>query len=271
MGRRLVAVLALARIHAAITAAVLVLLGAHLSQVRDGATLTLLALVVALATAGGNALNDVHDHAIDRINRPDRPLPAGAIGVHAATILAWSALAGALAGATLLSCWCVAIAAANVLLLVAYGRWSKRLGTAKAGVVAYLVGSAVLFGALTPERIGLAVATLAACAALATAAREILKDVEDLPGDAAAGARTLPIAIGPGRARLVAGAATAAAVALGLVPWFAGIGGDGYAAGIAAGAVVLALGIADRDAGRAQRLVMAGSVIEMAAFYFGLG
>lgn len=43
----------------------------------DPTELILAVLVVALVDAGGNAINDVYDVEIDRINKPDRPIPRG--------------------------------------------------------------------------------------------------------------------------------------------------------------------------------------------------
>ncbi|MGE0725793.1 MAG: UbiA family prenyltransferase [Alphaproteobacteria bacterium] len=264
------AALRLVRVHAALTAGILALLGADLAGTTgDGAVAALVFLVAAAATAGGNALNDVHDRAIDAVNRPDRPIPSGAISPGAGRAIAVGAFAIAVAGSARLSTWCLALAVANVALLVLYARRSKTLGAAKTAVVGYLVGSAVLFGAVDPDRITLPVAILAACAALATAAREIVKDVEDMAGDRAAGARTLPVAIGARTSRRIADGAILLAVALALVPWIAGAMGLWFPAWIAAGAAVLAVAVATADPRRAQHLVMAGSLIEMAAFHFG--
>lgn len=268
-----VAVARLVRVHAVLTAAALALLGARLAVgVTPPAALLLIALTVALATAGGNALNDVHDREIDAVNRRDRPIPSGAITARAATVVAAGCLALAVLCAAALSPWCLAICVANVALLVAYARNSKRLGAGKGLIVGWLVGSAVLFGARSPGQVDPTLATLAACALLATFAREALKDVEDLEGDRRFGGRTLPIAIGVGPTRALAGAALALAVALSSVPWLTGAAGTVYAVLAAAGAAVFALALpAARSARTAQRLVMAGSVVEMAAFFFGAG
>ncbi|MCC7272477.1 MAG: UbiA family prenyltransferase [Alphaproteobacteria bacterium] len=266
----MLALLRLVRIHAAATAAALALLGARLAaSPTEPVTLVLVAVTVALATAGGNALNDVHDREIDAVNRADRPIPSGAIGVIPATVTAVASLLLAILGAALLSPWCLAICLVNCGLLAAYARFSKRLGAAKSVIVGGLVGSAVLYGAVRPERVTLAMTALAACAVLATVAREIVKDVEDIAGDRAAGARTLPIVIGARRSRRIADAALVLAVAVAFVPLLAGIVNDRYLPGVLLGGAVLGIAMATRDPGRAQRLVMAGSVIEMAAFYLG--
>ena len=44
----------------------------------------LLMAVVVLITAAGNVINDYYDAEIDKINRPERPIPSGAVGRDAA-------------------------------------------------------------------------------------------------------------------------------------------------------------------------------------------
>ncbi len=51
----------------------------------------------ALTYAGGIVLNDVFDYEIDRVERPNRPLPSGQIGRRFAWILGIALLAGGLA------------------------------------------------------------------------------------------------------------------------------------------------------------------------------
>src|SRR3954464_2034741 len=54
-------------------------------------------LAMALLAAAGNMHNDVIDLPIDRINRPDRPLPSGRISPRAALAVASITFAAALA------------------------------------------------------------------------------------------------------------------------------------------------------------------------------
>lgn len=261
--------LRLIRAPAVVMAVLLTLLGAHLAGPGgDPFALAMAALAVASATAGGNALNDVHDWEIDRINRADRPIPSGAIGRPAARRLAWAAFTLAVACAGLASPWCFAVCLVNCGLLVGYARHSKSLGLAKGVLVAYLVGSATLFGILDPFRVPGTALVLALCAALATLGREILKDIEDLAGDRAIGARTLPIAIGPPASRWIAGLALVLAVALSFLPWWLAATPvpPSALATLLAGGLVLVTASGVVDAGRAQRLVMLGSAIEMVAF-----
>lgn len=265
-----VPLLSLVRAHACATAAVLALLGAFLAGEPAGSPALLpVATAVFLVTAGGNSLNDACDTGPDRVNRRGRPIPSGALSQRTAVAVgALCLVAGAIAG-TRLTPWCSAICLSNVLLVVAYARWSKRLGLAKDLLVGYLVGSTVLFGALEPDRVDAPVAALAACAALATAARELLKDVEDLPGDRAAGARTLPIAIGERKSEALSYLLLFSAVALAFAPPVTRALGTTYAAVAAAGALAFVLSWASKRPRTKQVLVMAGSVVEMAAFWAG--
>ncbi|RMF31346.1 MAG: hypothetical protein D6765_01890 [Bacteroidetes bacterium] len=99
-----------------------------------------------------------------------------------------------------------------VALLWVYARWLKRMpfwgnllvSLFCAGVVALLwlaeTEGIARLRALAPERAALLQVVFWAFAALAFLAnlfREIVKDLEDLEGDAAAGARTLPVVWGP--------------------------------------------------------------------------
>ena len=261
------AALRLVRVSAVGMSALLTLLGAHLAGTDDDLpTMLLAAAAVAFATGGGNALNDVHDWQADRVNRGDRPIPSGAIGLGPARKVAHLGLLAAAICSAFLSLWCMAICLANCGLLIVYARHSKRLGPLKGAIVGYLVGSAVLFGALAPARVDAVLLTLAVCAGLATLAREIVKDIEDIAGDRSVGACTMPIRFGIPASRRVADLALVLAVVLSFLPWAAGTLGPAAFAMLIAGGAVLGLSLAVPDAARAQRLIMAGSAVEMVAF-----
>ena len=63
----------------------------------------------AAFTAGGNALNDVYDRETDRVNHPERPLPAGEVNVAAAKSFVVSAFTIAASLAVFASVWAFAI------------------------------------------------------------------------------------------------------------------------------------------------------------------
>lgn len=180
----------------------------------------LLTAAVSAALIGGaaNSLNDACDVEIDRINRPDRPLPAGMVSPRAAKLL-WggcSALGVALSG--WLSVLHVVLATASVLLLGWYNLRLKRTVLWGNLVVALVVALAIVYGGMAVGD-GLPALTGAAFAFLTTLAREVVKDAEDVAGDAAAGARTLPVVAGLPLALRLATAVLLLTVALTPLPY----------------------------------------------------
>ena len=148
-----------------------------------------------LLTAAGNALNDVFDVSIDKVNKPDRAIVSGAVTLRQAVIavvllsvtgLAFSAIAGSLT---------FSIAAVSSLAIFAYNAGLKRVPLAGNLVVGLLTGAAFFFGASVTGNIDTAVFP-AILSCFFNWAREILKDVEDVEGDRAAGIRTFPIIAG---------------------------------------------------------------------------
>jgi len=154
-----------------------------------------LSLGVFFLVAFANAHNDIIDFETDRINRPKRPLPSGYIKLKTANIIA-------------IKCVCLAIilglvsgfefallfAAVGALSLV-YNKFLKGLPLAGNFAVALLTTTPIVipivkFG-LQPE-----LYYLAFFAFILTMAREITKDIEDIPGDSAIGLKTFPVLLG---------------------------------------------------------------------------
>jgi geranylgeranylglycerol-phosphate geranylgeranyltransferase len=163
-------------------------------------------LVVFLITGAGNAINDYFDIEIDRINKPERPIPSGKIGLRTALYFSLALFAiGTLLAATI-NFACGAIAFVNSLLLIYYASTLKRTALLGNIAVGYLTGSTFLFGgAVFFEQGGIeGVIILFLLASLATIAREIVKDIEDIEGDKEDGACTLPILIGAKKAAYIA-------------------------------------------------------------------
>jgi len=190
-------------------------------------TLCLAALSAALVAAGGNAVNDAFDAEIDSLNRPARPIPSGRAGVVEA-YLSGSALMAVGIGLGFALGWrlgCVAAAVSG--LLWGYSSRLKRVILAGNAVVALCGGAAFIYGALAVHN-PVPGAIPALFAFLIHLGREIVKDVEDLSGDRARGARTLPIAVGSRKALKIAAAALLLLAILTPLPHNLGIFGTGY-------------------------------------------
>ena len=174
---------------------------------------------VFLITGAGNAINDYFDADIDAINKPMRPIPSGRVSRNAALYLSLSLFGIGIVLAYTINAICFAIALANSLLLIVYARNLKRTALVGNVSVGYLTGSTFLFGGALFEISGIfRTSGLFALAMLATIAREIAKDIEDIDGDSAMGLDTLPIRIGSRRACYVVSAFGMVAVLLSPIP-----------------------------------------------------
>lgn len=149
---------------------------------------------VALITAAGNVINDYFDLEIDRVNRPDRPIPSGKVTLPAARAFAVTLFLAGILVCLMTSALCIAIAIVNALLLIVYAARLKRTPLYGNITVSYLAASMFLFGGALNGVPGIVqVMPFAAMTFFAMMARELVKDAEDVEGDRASGAATLPI------------------------------------------------------------------------------
>jgi geranylgeranylglycerol-phosphate geranylgeranyltransferase len=142
-------------------------------------------------------INDYCDAAIDAINRPDRPIPSGKVTRMAARGFSVMLFLGGILVSLFTSPLCIAIAIFNTFLLVAYAANLKSTPFFGNATVSYLAASMFLFGGALSGTEGLIrVLPVAVITFFAMLSRELIKDAEDVKGDAAGGASTLPILIG---------------------------------------------------------------------------
>ncbi len=163
------------------------------------------ALMAAVLNAASNALNQIYDLDIDRINKPTRPLPSGRLTLRQAWVFTWVTYAVALWLAWLVApggrheCfWIVLIATVITFLYSAPPFRTKRLGiwanvtiAIPRGVLLKVAGwSAVktIFG-VEPWYIG-------AIFGLFLLGASTTKDFADIEGDRRGGCMTLPIQFG---------------------------------------------------------------------------
>ncbi len=192
----------------------------------------LAALSAALIAGAGNAFNDVVDLEIDRINRPRRPLPSGRLSRGAALAESLLLAAGGQGIALWLGPAFSAIALAVISLLLLYNLSLKRRPLWGNLLVSGVAAAAFIYGALAAGSLGRSWIP-AGFAFLFHLGREILKDLEDVEGDRAAGARTLPLCLGMRASARLSAALFLLLIAFTLFPWMLGIYGWGYLALVA--------------------------------------
>lgn len=203
--------------------------------------LVLAALSGVALGAAGNAVNDLHDVAADRINRRagERPLAAGRLGPGAARATVVAAALLGLAAAGLVGGAQVATAAAALAVMAGYSTVLKPHGWPGNVAVAAVSGLPLAYGALAVGRPG-AGAVPWLVAGWLHLVREVVKDVDDAPGDRAIGRRTLPVRIGrAGALRVATGLAVMFLPVSAGVPWAAGYGWAYFAIATPAWAVVI--------------------------------
>jgi 4-hydroxybenzoate polyprenyltransferase len=185
------------------------------AEPRDSWTLDLVgytligALMAAILNAGNNALNQIYDLEIDRVNKPQRPLPSGRLSMHEAWVFTCITYALALLLAWLVApggrheCFWIVVVATVATVIYSCpplrtkqrGIWANVTIAIPRGVLLKVAGwSCVKTAAgLEPWFIG-------SIFGLFLLGASTTKDFADMEGDARGGCRTLPIVYGVRRA-----------------------------------------------------------------------
>ena len=164
------------------------LLSTYIGYAFAGTTIIYLDVIIAvivtfLIFSGGNVINDYFDVEVDKINRPNRPIPSGKISKKRAynLAIAFFLIAGGLS--TLLNAYAIIIVWVNIFFVYLYSKIKEKTPYGSL-FVGYFVGSAFLFGGVISNVASLKILSiLALLAFLSNVAREITKDIEDVDGD----------------------------------------------------------------------------------------
>lgn len=195
----------------------------EVNPVLSDGQFVLVAFATVLIAAGGYIINDYFDVKIDQINKPKRLLIDRFFPRRQAIVAHWLfSLAGILLGGFV--AWWVgrvhlgALFAGASFLLWWYSAWFKRQPLIGNVVVSFLTALTIVVVALfeiwiihrpaaydKPAMVVLVFVMLyGGFAFLISMVREIVKDIEDWPGDAAHHCKTLPVVAGVRSARLIA-------------------------------------------------------------------
>lgn len=190
--------------------------------------------------AVGNTWNDLRDVEADRVNRPgSRPLAAGQVSGGTVRLILFHGTLLGLAAAGLVGGWQFVAALAALAVMFLYSPFLKPRPLIGNVAVAIVAGSPPFYGALA---LGAPAAGVEPwiLAAWLHFVREVVKDVEDEPGDRLIGRRTLPIVAGRKRAVTVASLAGLVFVPASiLLPLQAGYGGTYFVLALIAQMAVL--------------------------------
>lgn len=224
--------------------------------------------VVGLFTAGGNTMNDYFDREVDRINHPERPIPSGKIAPKHALIFS-SVLFSSSALCSLFLPWFLPqlIVLINLFIMISYEMKLKKRGLVGNLSIAWLTGSLFIFGGAIYGRLELPI-ILGIMAFLATAGREITKDIQDMKGDLSRD--TFPMRVGIKKARISVGTFLVAGVIVSPYPYIRGLLSIPYLVVVLLADTIFIYSIfLLKDAEKAQKLIKVGMIVALAAFLVG--
>lgn len=150
----------------------------------------------ALVNAGGNIINDYFDIEIDKINRPERPLPSGKISVRTSLkFYVYSTLLAFVISSVYLNPIAFGIIIVTLATMFLYSFMLKGIPLVGNIVVSFFTGLAFLFGSVVVGNIYCGIIP-AVFAFLISLMRELVKDIEDMKGDKTVSISTFPIKYG---------------------------------------------------------------------------
>jgi 4-hydroxybenzoate polyprenyltransferase and related prenyltransferases len=167
------------------------------------------ALMAAVLNAASNALNQIYDLEIDRVNKPKRPLTSGRLSMRDAWLFTYATYAVALVLAWLVApggrheCFWLVLAATIITILYSVPpARTKRLGIWANVTIAIPRGVLLKVAGWSSVKtmIGLEPWYIGAIFGLFLLGASTTKDFADMEGDARGGCRTLPIIYGVRRA-----------------------------------------------------------------------
>jgi geranylgeranylglycerol-phosphate geranylgeranyltransferase len=176
----------------------------------------------ALAAAAGNIINDFFDIEIDKINRPYRPLASNKLTRGEALLLFVLLALFSLLLAYFINIPAILIDASAICLLYLYSSRLKRIILLGNFIVAFLTGLAFIYGGVSVNNLKNAFIP-AGFAFLINFIRELIKDMEDIEGDKAAGIFTLPYKYGFKISKLIISVSVFVLIVSTFIPFISGI------------------------------------------------
>ena len=232
-------------------------------------------LAAMMLVGGGNALNDYNDRESDKENHPNRPIPAGLISADETLVYSRILLSAGL----LIVLFGLAnklpfiIALIGTITLISYENKLKALGLSGNIAVGFMSGAVFLYAGMVVNDPGPTL-WMFGLAFLATVAREIVKDIQDLEGDT--DRFTLPARIGIGKSLFVTGIFLVVAWSLSFtaITQFSGMASNAYAIGVSIANVIMLVGFQNARNGdyfSGQKKIKQGMGVAMLAFIAAAG
>lgn len=158
---------------------------------------------VFLATGAGNVINDYYDYEIDKINKPQRPIPSDRITRKSALYYSIILFLVAIILGCIISFDVGVMVIICTILMILYAYNFKRQVLFGNIIVSLLTALTFVYGGMIVYDVKIG-SILGIFAFLMNMSREIIKDTEDVEGDLKEGAKTFPIVYGREKAVILA-------------------------------------------------------------------
>ena len=176
--------------------------------------------------ASGMIINDIYDVEIDKINRPERPIPSGRISLEQAKKL----FVGTYAFGSLLSLIHGLVFLQNITNFIIatffgfigwiYAKWGKKSGFIGNIIVSLSFSIGLIYGAVLNGHVPIFILYFYLTASSLLLSREIIKGCEDIEGDKEFGVKTLAIKVGIKTATICSLLAAIMAIIFFILPLF---------------------------------------------------
>jgi len=219
--RKIYAALIIMRPLNVIITFIAVIISGVICMKQHGVTERLLfaAISAALITGAGNIINDIFDIQTDKLNKKKhRVLPTGILSINQAIILYVLFTMPAFVLAYYVNMTAFIISIITSVILYYYSYYFKTIPLAGNIVVAGLTALAFIYGGIAVNNLS-GTFIPAVFAFLINFIREIIKDIQDIPGDEKSGFVTFPIKYGIKQARNLAAILSAAAIVFPFLLW----------------------------------------------------
>ncbi|MCS7230120.1 MAG: geranylgeranylglycerol-phosphate geranylgeranyltransferase [Candidatus Kryptonium sp.] len=229
----------------------------------------------ALIDAGGNVINDYFDVEIDKVNKPNRPIPSGLISRGFALLIYFVLTTAGLFFASFLNEVAFGIAFFSVFVIFLYSYKLKGVPLVGNFTVAFMTGLAFVFAGSVVGNFRDSIFPFV-FAFLINFGREIVKDIEDIEGDSKAGIRTFPIVSGVERAVFISVLVFIVLILATFVPYLVGIYNHFYALiilGVDVGLIFVIISLikdkSRQNLNRLSNILKFEMLIGLFAIYFG--
>jgi geranylgeranylglycerol-phosphate geranylgeranyltransferase len=205
-----------------------VFLGGYVADTGAWGNIFLAGLTTLLISAAANAWNDYLDVEIDRINQPQRPLPAGKVSLRAARWFSFVLTMLSLVTASFINLPAFLIALACNAILYIYSLRLKSTVLLGNATVATVSALSAIFGGVAAGNV-VPTLWLALIIFLGIMGREVLKTMADYEGDLSQRCRTVATVWGRRKARVIFYILAVATLIVMMLPYLTGYYGPAYA------------------------------------------